>query len=97
MGKFDPGARVRALADAHRDRHGRRARALAGRFEGDDDEVVVRPWEVRLPRLVILAVARSRGFEPVGGVDALVPRGPWTDPVRFARAAGAGPDPVVAR
>ena len=82
MGIFDP-------MRAYRDRHGRRARALASRFEGhDDDEVVLRPWELRLPRSVILAAARARGFEPVGGVDALVERGPWVDPMYFVRNRG---------
>ncbi|MDV8002381.1 hypothetical protein [Rhodococcus sp. IEGM 1408] len=111
MGTFDPVGRIRGVVgsdaarpnpmQAYRDRHGRRARALASRFEGhgfeghsegnnnDDDEVVLRPWELRLPRLVILAAARARGFEPVGGVDALVERGPWAEPMRFARNHGA--------
>lgn len=101
MGTFDPVGRIRGVVgsnaarpnpmQAYRDRHGRRARALASRFvgHGDDDEVVLRPWELRLPRLVILAAARARGFEPVGGVDALVGRGPWTEPMRFARGQGA--------
>ena len=47
MGKFDPAARVRGLALAFQDRHGRR----------------------------------------VGGVEALVGVGPWTEPMRFTRAA----------
>ncbi|HMT49305.1 hypothetical protein [Dietzia sp. UBA5065] len=88
MGKFDPAARVRGLALAFQDRHGRRARALAARLEEyDDDELVIRPWEFRLPRVVILAAARARGLEPVGGVEALVGVGPWTEPMRFTRAA----------
>ena len=78
MRKIDP---VRS----YRDRHGRRARALAVRLDGDDDEVVIRPWELRLPRSVVYAAARSRGLEPVGGTRALVQRGPWLEPMRFAR------------
>lgn len=88
MRKFEPAGWLRDRSGWYRDRHGRRARALAVRFEEyDDDEVVIRPWELRLPRLVILAAARARGYEPVGGVDALVERGPWTRPMRFTRAA----------
>lgn len=82
----------RGLAGAFRDRHGRRARVLAGRLDAwlDDDEaagaeITLRPWELRLPRLVVLAVAESRGFEPVGGWQALVERGPWLEPMRFRR------------
>lgn len=86
MGIFDPVERARA---AYRGRHGRRARALAARLESSDDEVVLRPWELRLPRVVILAAARARGFDPVGGADALVGRGPWADPVHFVRNPGA--------
>ena len=80
MRKIDP-------ARWYRGRHGRRARALAVRLDGDDDEVVLRPWELRLPRSVIYAAARSRGLEPVGGTRALVQRGPWLDPMRFTRVA----------
>lgn len=86
MGIFDPALRARA---AYRGRHGRRARALAARLETSDDEVVLRPWELGLPRVVLLAAARARGFEPVGGVDALVGRGPWVDPVHCVRDPGA--------
>lgn len=80
--------RARGLARSYRDRHGRRARVLAARLEVHDDdnaEVVIRPWEIRLPRLVILAAARSRGLEPVGGVRSLARRGPWVEPMRFRR------------
>lgn len=70
---------------AYRDRHARRVRELAARLEGDDDEVVLRPWELRLPRTVILATARSRGLEPVGGERALTGRGLWSEPMRFTR------------
>lgn len=83
LGRLNP-------ARSYRDRHGRRALALAALLDGDDDEVVVRPWDLRLPRTVILAAARSRGLEPVGGTRSLVPRGPWTDPVRFTRSSGEG-------
>ena len=95
MGKIDPRMRFRDLVGSYRDRHGRRARALAALLEGDDDEVVVRPWELRLPRTVVYAAARSRGLEPVGGTQALVPRGPWLEPMRFSRPAGSGTDEVV--
>ncbi|MBB0995578.1 hypothetical protein ACIQCV_06910 [Dietzia maris] len=80
MRKIDP-------ARWYRGRHGRRARALAVRLDGDDDEVVIRPWELRLPRSVVYAAARSRGLEPVGGTQALVQRGLWLDPMRFTRVA----------
>ena len=80
MRKIDP-------ARWYRDRYGRRARALAVRLDGDDDEVVIRPWELRLPRSVVYAAARSRGLEPVGGTQALVQRGLWLDPMRFTRVA----------
>lgn len=77
---------------SYRGRHGRRARVLAVLLEGDDDnaaaEVTVHPSQVRLPRTVIYAAARSRGLEPVGGVAALAQRGPWIEPMRFARPAG---------
>lgn len=92
MGKIDPRMRFRDLTRSYRDRHGRRARALAALLEGDDDEVVVRPWELRLPRTVVYAAARSRGLEPVGGTEALVSRGPWLEPMRFTRPAAAGAD-----
>jgi len=95
MGKIDPRMRFRDLVRSYRDRHGRRARALAALLEGDDDEVVVRPWELRLPRTVVYAAARSRGLEPVGGTQALVPRGPWPEPMRFTRSAVVGTDEVV--
>ena len=72
-------------ARAYRERHARRARALAARLEVDNDEVVIRPWELRLPRTVILAAARSRGLEPVGGERALTDRGLWSEPMRFTR------------
>lgn len=84
---------ARNLARAFRDRHGRRARALASVLDGfndnhknnNGDEFVVRPWEFRLPRVAVLAAARARGFEPVGGLDALVERGAWLEPMRFTR------------
>ena len=85
MRKIDPTERVRGVVRAFRGRHGRRARALAVRLEGDDDEVVIRPWELRLPRSVVYAAARSRGWGPVGGTRALVQRGPWLEPMRFTR------------
>ncbi|EFV92706.1 hypothetical protein ES5_04583 [Dietzia cinnamea P4] len=91
MRKIDPTERVRGVVRAFRDRHGRRARALASRLEGDDDEVVLRPWELRLPRSVVYAAARSRGWEPVGGTRALVQRGPWLEPVHFIRGGDARP------
>lgn len=95
MWKIGPAERIRGLRSvdpvrSYRGRHGRRARALAALLEGDDDEVVVRPWEVRLPRTVILAAARSRGLEPVGVPGELARRGPWLDPMRFVRSDGAG-------
>ncbi|MFN3339380.1 MAG: hypothetical protein ACK40Z_06755 [Dietzia sp.] len=83
MGRFDPVELVRGVVK--RDRYGRRARALAALLDGDDDEVVVRPWELRLPRTVILAAARNRGLEPVRGTGALAQSGPWLDPMRFTR------------
>lgn len=85
--RFDPTPRLRGLAGSYRDRHGRRARALASVLDGDDDEVVVNPWQFRLPRTVVVAAARSRGLEPVGGTSALVQRGPWLEPMRFTRQA----------
>lgn len=78
-------ARARGLSLAFRDRYGRRARELASVLDGDDDEVTVSPWRLRLPRTVVVAAARSRGLEPVGGVPALAQRGPWLEPMRFAR------------
>ncbi|HJC28107.1 MAG TPA: hypothetical protein H9759_01785 [Candidatus Dietzia intestinipullorum] len=82
--ELDP---VRAL----RDRHGRRARAVTSLLEGyDDDEIELRPWELGLPRVAVLALARSRGFEPVGGESALVERGMWLEPMRLTRAGEAG-------
>lgn len=86
--RADPTPRLRGLTRSYRDRHGRRARALASVLDGDDDEVVVNPWQFRLPRTVVLAAARSRGLEPVGGTSALAQRGPWLEPMRFTRAAG---------
>lgn len=53
----------------------------------DDDEVVLRPWELRLPRVVIHAVARSHGFSPVGGGQGASDRSAWLEPMRFARGA----------
>lgn len=85
MRKFDPVGRARDLKRSYRGRYGRRAEALAARLDRDDDEVVIRPWEVRLPRLVILAAARSRGLEPVGGQQSLARRGPWVEPMHFRR------------
>ena len=85
--RADPAPRLRRLARSYRNRHGRRARALALVLDGDDDEVVVNPWQFRLPRTVVMAAARSRGLEPVGGTSALVQRGPWLEPMRFAREA----------
>lgn len=91
MRKIDPTEWVRGVVRVFRDRHGRRARALAVRLEGDDDEVVIRPWELRLPRSVVYAAARSRGWEPVGGTRALVQRGPWLEPMHFVRGGDARP------
>ncbi|MBB1031542.1 hypothetical protein G6027_11715, partial [Dietzia sp. SLG310A2-38A2] len=76
MRKIGPVERIRRVrgvdpARSFRERHGRRARALAALLDGDDDEVIVRPWELRLPRSVILAAARTRGLEPVGGPGEL--------------------------
>ncbi|GAA4260575.1 hypothetical protein GCM10022294_05620 [Dietzia aurantiaca] len=89
MRRFDPTPRIRGLVRSYRGRHGRRARVLAALLEGDDDnaaaEVTVHPSQVRLPRTVIYAAARSRGLEPVGGAAALAQRGPWIDPMRFVR------------
>lgn len=90
MRKNDLGKRIRGAVwsgpvRSYRDRHGRRARALALMLDGDDDEVVLRPWELRLPRTVVYAAARARGLEPVGGTQALVQRGPWLEPMRFTR------------
>lgn len=89
MRKIDPTERVRGVVRAFRGRHGRRARALAVRLDGDDDEVVLRPWELRLPRSVVYAAARSRGWVPVGGTRALVQRGPWLEPMHFVRGGDA--------
>lgn len=59
---------------------------MASLLDGcDDDEVVLRPWELRLPRVAILAAARARGFEPADGHDALVERGVWLEPMHFRR------------
>lgn len=93
MSRSDRAARLRGLlrinpARAYRERHARRARDLAARLEADDDEVVLRPWDLHLPRTVILAAARARGLEPVGGDRALANPGPWTEPMRFARPPG---------
>lgn len=85
MRRFDPVGRARDLERSYRGRYGRRAEALAARLDGDDDEVIIRPWEVRLPRLVILAAARSRGLEPVGGRQSLARRGPWVEDMHFRR------------
>lgn len=83
-------ARFRGLARSYRDRYGRRARVLAVVLDGDDDEVTIHPWQLRLPRTVVAAAARNRGWEPVGGTSALVQRGPWLEPMRFTRSsAGA--------
>ena len=85
MRRFDPVGAVRGLERSYRGRHGRRAAALAALLDGADDEVVIRPWEVRLPRLVILAAARSRGLEAIEGLQSLAPRGPWVQPMHFKR------------
>ena len=85
MRRFDPVGAVRGLERSYRGRHGRRAAALAALLDGADDEVVIRPWEVRLPRLVILAAARSRGLEAVGGLQSLALQGPWVEPMHFRR------------
>lgn len=84
--------RARALAerlDAWLAGAGAGAGGRAGSGAGDDDEasaeIVLRPWELRLPRLVVLAAAESRGLVPVGGRSALVERGPWLEPMRFTR------------
>ena len=90
MRRFDPRARLRGLAGSFRDRHGRRARALASVLDGDDDEVTVNTWQCRRPLPVVVAAALSRGLEPVGGVTALVQRGPWLEPMRFTRAESSG-------
>ncbi|MEH6820300.1 hypothetical protein [Dietzia psychralcaliphila] len=99
MRKIEPAERVRGAGwpnpvRSYRDRHGRRARALAALLDGDDDEVVVRPWDLRLPRTVILAAARNRGLEPVSGTEALAQRGPWLEPMHFTRVRDAGIHPT---
>lgn len=93
LARLDPSPRIRDLAASYRDRHGRRARALAALL-GDDDntassDVTIHPSQVRLPRTVITAAAQARGLEPVGGMSALVQRGPFVEPMRFTRAAPA--------
>lgn len=86
---------ARGLADGVRDRHARRARGLAARLDAyvDDEaggpEIELRPWELGLPRLVVLHAAEARGLTPVGGREALVERGPWLEPMRFARGGDA--------
>lgn len=55
----------------------------------DDDEITVRPWEVRLPGTVILAIARGYGFEPAHGHRGTAGRGVWREPMRLTRT-GAG-------
>lgn len=89
--------RARALAerlDAWLAGAGVGAGGGAGPGAGDDDEagaeIVLRPWELRLPRLVVLAAAESRGLVPVGGRSALVERGPWLEPMRFTRGELVG-------
>src|SRR5699024_12812156 len=83
---------------ALRDRHGRLARAVTTLLDGyDDDEIELRPWELGLPRVAVLALARSRGFEPVGGEAALVERGMWLEPMRLTRAGAAGGAPSGSR
>lgn len=89
MADLRPDRRARDLARAHHDRHGRRARALASVLDGYDDEITVRPWEVRLPGTVILAIARVHGFEPAGGHRAPAGWGVWRQPMRLTRT-GAG-------
>lgn len=86
------GERVRGVARSYRGRYSRRARELATYLDAHAgaQEVEVRPWEFRLPRLVIMAAARSRGLSPVGGVEAQRERGPWLVPMRFARAGAVG-------
>ncbi|MCT1513688.1 hypothetical protein [Dietzia cercidiphylli] len=96
MRKIGPAERIRGLrgvdpARSYRQRHGRRARALAALLDVDDDEVVVRPWAQRLPRTVILAAARTRGLEPTGGPGELTRGGPWLDPMRFTRSVETRP------
>lgn len=93
LARLDPSPRIRDLAASYRDRHGLRARALAALL-GDDDntassDVTIHPSQVRLPRTVITAAAQARGLEPVGGMSALVQRGPFVEPMRFTRAAPA--------
>lgn len=66
---------------------------MASLLDGyDDDEIVLRPWELRLPRVAVLAAARARGFEPVeggpggaAGRSAVVERGVWLEPMRLTR------------
>lgn len=86
MPRFDPAGRVRDLVSRYQDRHGRRARALASALEVDDDEVVLHPWQFRLPRTVVVAAARSRGLVPAGGEAALAGRGPWLRPLHLTRS-----------
>lgn len=59
----------------------------------DDDEITVRPWEVRLPGTVILAIARVHGFEPAPGHRAVARSGVWRQPMPLTRTRarpGAG-------
>lgn len=63
---------------------------MASLLDGyDDDELVLRPWEIGLPRVAVLAAARARGFEPAGDHDGLVERGMWLEPMRFTREGAA--------
>lgn len=86
MPDLRPDRRARDLARAHHDRHGRRARALASLLGGyDDDEITLRPWEIRLPGTVILAIARAHGFEPSEGPGAGAGSGVWRRPLHLER------------
>ena len=67
-----------------RGRHARRVAALARVLDtAPQGELVIRPWQYRLPRLVVLAAAQARGYRPVGGLPALRERVSWTEPMRL--------------
>lgn len=69
-----------------RNRHASRVTELARVLDGaPDGELLIRPWQYRLPRLVVLAAARARGYRPVGGEAALRDRRTWTEPILLTR------------